>query len=264
MNNKKILGLAVASVLVSSTAAAGLFINPIVKGSVETGSEQAPTAQASASGSGFVIEPKDKPQVVRGSSESGDYVMSEEVSDTKKVFAYGKDVPLSIALSKVIPDASSWLIKYDDGLSDKAVSWDGGLTWEGVVSEIDKNNPINIVLNHSEKVIGVAIPRDLATAMASRTAKVFKLDGEVSLQENLASWGKQAGYQRVIFSPEVEDVDYPVPDALFLGALNEKGGALDMLLTSLNQDARIKLDADIREGNKVIRIIKKASQKETF
>ena len=265
MYNKKILGLAVATAIFSTSASAGLYINPVVKGSVAAEAEEQSTSHGEKHVSGYVIEPGNKPHVIEGKSEAtGSYKMSEDTSDEHKVFSYGKNVPLKIALEKVIPESSSWLFKIDDGLSHQPVSWDGGESWEGVVNEISENNPINIVLNHSEKVVGVAVPSDLAAAMASRTAQVFKLDGKISLRKNLEKWAKESGYQRIVYSPDIHDIDYMVPDAVFLGAINAKGGSLDQMLNNLNERARVPLEAEFKEGNKIIYITKKTSKKEMY
>lgn len=261
MLKKRHIVLAMSAAVLSSSAMAGLTISPAIRGTVEVSqpmSQPGPKVQ--------VQQRQDSsPKSIKGSSTvHGSFKLSESDKGESKVFRYGENAPLFLALEKVVPNSDDWDIKVEKGLENHPVSWSGGDTWEGVVNAIADQNSLGIVVNHAEKVIGVAREGKVADAMASQSQRVFRLDGSKSLRENLDSWAKQAGYKKVIFTREIRNLEYPVIDAVFLGELNSHGGAMHKLLAALNEDAQTPLKAEFREGNGVILIKKRTSTKEMY
>jgi hypothetical protein len=280
MLKKHSLSIAVLAALAASSASAGLYISPVVRDSVvidlpdSKKAEKAGSSRHHANSSSKSLQNNSvntkfsgdsDTQKIRGRSNvHGEFLIAEDSASAHKVFRFGENVPLFVALEKVVPDSADWNFNIEDGLENHSVSWDGGQTWEGVLSAITKENRLSISVNHSDKSIGVAAEARVADALASRNAKVYRLSPKKTLRENLREWAELGGYKKVVYASEVYDVDYPVPEAVFIGPLNVKGGSLDQLLTALNKDADTPLSAEFKEANKIILISKKTSKKEMY
>jgi len=258
--------LAVSAALVASSATAGLTINPSIRNSVVIESDETSGANETSKQESRKAMHRDSiGKSLKGRSKvHGSFEIAEEKNSTSKVYRFGENAPLFFALEKVIPNSDDWDINIDSGLENTPVSWDGGETWEGVLEVISNNNGVSIVVSHSTKAIGVSRDPQIADAMAARVEQVYKLDGAKSLRKNLDDWAKAGGYKEVVFSREVYDIDYPVFDAVFIGKIDAKGGAIDQLFMALNENAKTPLSAAFRKGNGVILIGKLKSKKEMY
>lgn len=284
MLKKSSISIAVLAALTASGASAGLHISPVVRDSVvidlpsknapvndeaqeqsQDNVKKAPVMQDKATEAALSGNRSYETSSIRGRSDRhGAFVISEEPSSAHKVFSYGENVPLFVALEKIVPESDDWKFNIEDGLSNSSVSWDGGSTWEGVLDAISEENELGISVNHADMTIGVAYDKHISEALSAKNAKIFRLNPEKTLRENLKEWARDSGYKQVVYSSEVYDVDYPVPEAVFVGEINVKGGALDQLLTALNKDADTPLAAEFKEANKIILISKKISKKEMY
>ena len=248
---KKVLSASILSAcLLPSVALSALYISPVVKDSVTYDSSY-------VDGQG-----KKNDQIQGSSSIHGKFMMREHDSD-QALLRFGENVPLFIAIEKVVPNTNQWSIHFDDGTENIAVNWDGGQSWEGILSLISRDNNIEIFVNSEEMAIGVSKNKELAEAMAHNEPHVWKLSSRKGLQENLKDWAKRSD-KELIFSDAVKDVNYNVPDITIIGGLIEKGGALDQVLTNLNRTAHVKLEAKLSKDESQIVIVRAGHRKEMF
>lgn len=254
MSRKTIKRAISASILsaciVPSMAFSALYISPVVKDSVTYDSQH-------VDGQG-----KNNDQIKGSSSIHGKFMMREHDSE-QALLRYGENVPLFIALEKVVPDTERWNIHFDDGLENIAVNWDGGQSWEGILDLISRNSGIEIFVNAEEMAIGVSRSKELAEAMAHNKPHVWKLSSRKGLQENLRDWAREAN-KELIFSDSVKDINYNVPDITIIGGLVEQGGAIDQVLTNLNRTAHVKLEAKLSQDESQIVIVRAGHRKEMF
>lgn len=233
-----------------SVAFSALYISPVVKDSVTYDSQ-------------YVDGQGQKNDQIQGKSTiHGKFMMREHDSD-QALLRYGENVPLFIALEKVVPDSEKWSIHFDDDLENIAVNWDGGQSWEGILDLISRNSNIEIFVNAEEMAIGVSKNSRLAEAMAHNKPHVWKLSSRKGLQENLRDWAQKAD-KELIFAEAVRDINYNVPDITIIGGLLEKGGALDQVLTNLNRTAHVGLEAKLSEDESQIVIVRAGHRKEMF
>lgn len=253
--SRKIIKTAVATgiltaCLAPSIAFSALYISPVVKDSVTYDSQY-------QDGQG-----KKNDQIEGSSSIHGKFMMREQDSQ-QALLRYGENVPLFIALEKVVPESERWNIRFDEDLENVAVSWDGGQSWEGILDLISKNSGLEIFVNTEEMSIGVSKKRLVAEAMAHKQVHIWKLSSRKGLQENLKEWAR-IGDKEMIFSDSIEDINYSVPDITVVGGLIESGGALDQVLTNLNRTAHVKLEAKISKDKSQIVIVRAGHKKEMF
>lgn len=239
-----------SAAILPSLAFSALYISPVVKDSVTYESQ-------------YVDGAGDKNDQIEGSSTiHGKFMMREQDSE-QALLRYGENVPLFIALEKVVPNSSDWNIHFEEGLENIAVNWDGGQSWEGILDLISQNSGIEIFVNTEEMSIGVSKSKELAKAMAHESPKVWKLSSRKGLQENLKDWARSAN-KELIFAESIKDINYNVPDITIIGGLIEKGGAIDQVLTNLNRTAHVKLEAKISKDETQIVIVRAGYRKEMF
>lgn len=236
--------------MIPSLAFSALYISPVIKDSVTYESQYVDGAGAN------------NDQIEGSSTIHGKFMMREHDSD-QALLRYGENVPLFIAIEKVIPNSSDWNIHFEDGLENIAVGWDGGQSWEGILDLISQNSGIEIFVNTNEMSIGVSKNKELAKAMAHETPKVWKLSSRKGLQENLKDWARSA-HKELIFSDSIKDINYNVPDITIIGGLIEQGGAIDQVLTNLNRTAHVKLEAKLSKDESQIVIVRAGYKKEMF
>lgn len=226
-------------------ASAELYISPVVRQTVKIDN----TSPNQNSGS---IAVQEQSRSITGeSSVHGEFLMREEAeAPLESTMRFGKNVPLFIALEKVVPDSKNWFIHFDDGLENLAVSWKGGRTWEDVISIIEKENNINIKINHEEHAIGISKDAQLSIYLAKKLPAVWKVSPKMTLRENLDAWSKRAGWNLVW--DENLKIDYPiVHGAVLTGDFIGEGGVVDTLLYSM-RFAEKPLTAKFHTKNKVL------------
>lgn len=168
-------------------------------------------------------------------------------------FKYGNNIPLPVALENIVPVQGGWAINIDDGLESKLVSWEGGSTWESVLRSIAEQNNLEIAIDPREKAVGVSLVREIARHLASRTPRVWRVTKELSLRKNIDSWAGQAGWT-LEWDPSLS-VDYVIThDAIITGPFEGEGGAIDQLLSSLEQKS-VPLTAQFYTQNHVVRVV---------
>ena len=216
---------------------AELYVSPVVRGTVSLHG----TPEAGASNA----------EVHGRSTVHGQFTMSASESDGARLLRFGKNVPLFVALEHLVPN-NAWRVNIEDGLENHAVSWEGGQSWEGVLKAIEDENQVFIVVNHSEQAVGVGSTFKLASGMAHKVPRVWKLIAGKSLRDNLVMWGEQAGWS-IAWAQDLPD--YPVEhDVVLLGDLTGEGGVVDRLFASLSQ-REVPLTAKFYTGNNVIKVI---------
>lgn len=223
----------------SPLAQAELYVSPVVRGTVSLHSAH----DAGAS----------QGEVHGRSTVHGQFSMSGSGSSDggERLLRFGKNVPLFVALEHLVP-SKAWRVNIEDGLENHAVSWEGGQSWEGVLKAIEEQNKVFIVVNHSEQAVGVGSTFKLASGMAHKVPRVWKLIAGKSLRDNLVMWGEQAGWS-VAWSQDLPD--YPVEhDVVLLGDLTGEGGVVDRLFASLSH-REVPLTAKFYTGNNVIKVI---------
>lgn len=243
---------AISGALISPYANSALYISPVIKDSVTYEKEYVKDTDGTY-----------KAEQIEGKSTiHGDFMMREH--DSKQaLLRFGENVPLFIALEKVVPNSDEWAIHFDDGLENIAVDWDGGQSWEGILDIISNNSGIDIFINNQKKAIGVSRNKKLAEAMAHQKPQVWKLSSRKGLQENLKEWARSVN-KDLIFSEQVKNINYGVPDITVVGSLVSKGGAIDQVLTNLNRTAHVKLEAKISADESQIIIVRAGHKKEMF
>lgn len=248
---KKIISTgAFSALLLSPVAHSALYISPVVKDSVSYESKV-------VDGSGAAND-----QIEGKSTVHGKFMMREQDSE-QALLRYGENVPLFIALEKVVPESEKWAIHFDEGLENISVDWDGGQSWQGILDLISDSNDIEIFVNSEEKAIGVSKSSELARAMAHKKPRVWKLSSRKGLQENLKEWASSEN-KTLLFAEDVKNINYPVPDITIVGDLVKKGGALDKVLTNLNRTAHVKLEAKLSRDESQILIVRAGHKKELF
>lgn len=291
MNNKNkkfsLTCLAVLTIAVSGNASAELYISPVVKTTAkiektnlqkastsDVKSEVAkpsiaalPSSPAHTSPVGLVSIAQVNKGVVSTSDlpkkntlpPVASLASSEKVTTTPASVApmgFGKNIPLFVAVDKVVPNSKSWVVNYDKGLETKVVSWNGGDKWENVLKAISEQNNISIQVNHNEKAIGISKDEKLSTYMANRVPQIWELEVGKGLQENITAWANKAGW-KVAWDEKLR-IDYPVSFyAVFTGKFEGKDGAVEQLMLSI-ADKDKPLAAEFYEGNKVV-VIKEAA-----
>lgn len=262
-NNKKRLGgtaIAVITLgLFAQQASAELYVSPVVRKSVKFDHGQVKK-----------VEPANKMQAARSRSVSvtgqssvhGDFIMKEQPEKLSTVMRFGQNVPLFVAIERVIPDSSDWYIHLDEGLDNSIVNWEGGESWESVLNTIAEQNNLVIRVNHDERAIGVSKDSKLAGHLAMRIPQIWRLSPKLTLRENLESWSQRAGW-----SMEWDgnlNIDYPVSHgAVLTGKFIGQNGVVDQVLYSL-KGVEKPLRAEFHTVNNVLFITEAGFQQEVM
>jgi hypothetical protein len=172
----------------------------------------------------------------------------------------GKDIPLFVAVEGIVPDISSWMVHYDEGMHNLDMTWSGGDTWEGVLHTLGLQNKIFVEINHAERVIGLGNSANIAKHLAKKVPTVWRVDTSKSLRENLTEWSEKAGWELAWDSSLM--IDYPVNhNAVFTGDLVGKDGAVDSILSSY-KNADIPLKVKFYKKNKVVLVTRGGFEQE--
>lgn len=253
INKNTKLSLVVASLslgLFSQAALAELYVSPVIRDTVTFDKQ-----------SNDLIKSSDS-RVSGKSTLHGDFEIKSGSSSKeaqKEIMQYGKNVPLFVAIEKIIPNSSSWVIHYDDGVSNVPVSWDGGDHWSSVLELIEKNSGIYITINESERAIGASRNNVKSQYLAHKVSQVWELDTDLSLRDNVSAWAKEAGW--TISWQEGLNIDFPILNkAVLHGPFEGKDGVLDKLLRSVS-NYKQPLVADFYEMNSVA-LIKESGYKQ--
>ena len=240
MNNKNKVAKAIITTIalagISASASAELYVSPVIERSATTN-----TSSTEYINNSKVISGKTK--------EHGKYLLKDKVIDDN-LLRFGRNVPLFVALDKVVPDSSEWTINFESGLNNTAVNWDGGDSWEDVIKAIEDNSGLHIVVNHDEKAIGVSKKIKLARGYAHKNPLVWEIKSGHTLRDNVKSMAEKAGY-KVVWKGDLE-IDYIIQSgALLVGEFDVKDGVLDKVLYSF-RDADVPLTAKFYMGNKTV------------
>jgi len=223
-----------AFLIVATPAVADLYVSPVVRDTVEYDVSSGPD------------------EIAGSSTVHGDFVMQETTAPGNNLMRYGSNVPLFVALDYLVPGAEAWRVHLDDGIENRVISWEGGSTWEGVLTAIAEQNSLSIVMNHGDKAIGVAETEEIALSLAKTTPEVWRLAPERTLRENLDFWANQAGWS-LSWSEDLR-IDYPITHkATLVGPFEGQGGVVDRLLGAFRNEP-IALTATFYTQNKVLRI----------
>lgn len=226
--NKIFTAMALSSVIFisSSGALAELYVSPVVRESV-TFDEKSSVEKNSDSGA-F----KTGSQVSGESNIHGGFVMRENTDRLSTVMAYGQNVPLFIAVERVVPNSADWKINVDSGLENSVVNWEGGETWEGVLENIAKQNGLYLTINSEEKAIGITKVEGLSQHLAMKSPQVWRLESGKSLRQNLSAWATRAGWK--LEWDQKLDFDYPIThSAVLTGKFVGEGGVVQQVLDSI-------------------------------
>lgn len=230
--------------LFTQFAVAELYVSPVVRNTI--------TFNDIPNQSGSLEE-----RAVSGSSSiHGNFEISKSDPSKNKVngpvMQYGKNVPLFVALEKVIPNSQDWLFNYDNNLENTVVSWNGGDDWTSVVALIGKNSGINISINELDKSIGISLDANKSSHLAHRITQVWTLDTTKTLKQNLSVWATKAGWS-VAWDPELK-IDFPIEhNATLTGQFSGPDGVVGQILRSLG-GKKSPLMAEFYELNKVVLI----------
>jgi hypothetical protein len=269
-NNKKIatcLLLGMMAGMTAKQAAAELYVSPITDDSsinnTQTKSAPLPSATAFVSSSAKSVSaptvqiaaPLAQPVVTPVATQLSvaTPVVINSIAINKPIaMKYGRNVPLFIAMDKIVPHTDGWIVNIDDGLSNKLVSWNGGDDWRGVLSSIASKNGLTIKVNDLEHAVGVSSSSLLAEQMASKSNKVWRLRTDKTLRENLDEWAKKAGWY--LKWDESLKIDYPITNsAVLTGDFVGKGGVVDRVIYSLRNQEK-PLTAVFYKANNVVLI----------
>lgn len=251
MNKKNIATFILASIA-SGAASAELYISPVVKGSVVY--NEKPSAGSERGGANDVTGTSK----IHGNFEIREVARPHDDLDAP-VMKYGRNVPMFVALSNVVPNAKSWVIRFDDNTENVPVNWAGGDSWEDVISKIEKSSNLHVGINYSEKAIGVSPSKNISENLAYRSSRVWKIDTSKTMRENIEAWGARAGWQ--VAWDESVDFDFVIEHAaVLIGSFAGSNGVIDQMLYSI-RDRKGALTADFYTENNVV-LIKKAGYKQ--
>lgn len=238
----RLLPAAICMAVVSGSTLADLYISPVVRDTVQIQNTDSSDAGLQGSkGSGVVIG---------NSTIHGEFTMDSDVKSFDSVMRYGRNVPLFVALERIVPESDRWAVNIDKGLENTAVDWDGGETWEDVLNVIAKTNSLVIELNAEEKAIGISKDERLAQHLAYRVPKVWRLDSTLTVRENLDVWSARAGWS-LEWDQDLK-IDYPVShSAVMTGQFAGQGGVVDQILNSIKSNS-VPLTAVFYTGNNVV------------
>lgn len=252
-NNKKLFALSIAmmAITAASPVIAALYVSPVVRNSVEIDKVATPSEINAAEELVNAGLAEHSAKSVSGNSKvHGPFVMKDRPESVSTLMRYGRNVPLFVALEKVIPDSDSWFIHMDDGLEGSVVNWDGGGTWEEVLGIIEQENGLHIVVNNEEKAIGVSFNGKMAISLANQIPQVWRLETNKSLRQNLDAWASRAGWS--LQWDSALNFDYPIDhSAVLTGGFAGEGGVVDQVLYSLRNNSK-PLTAVFYEANNVV------------
>jgi hypothetical protein len=245
MRNKNKLVLVAFSLFslagLAQSVSAELYVSPVVRDSVKfdnTGPKDlSAPPQAAISGASTV---------------HGDFVMKDKPESLSTVMRFGQNVPLFVAIEKVVPQSADWKINVDSGLENSIVNWEGGESWEDVISIIAKQNNLSIIINVDEKAIGISKDNRLATSLAMKSPQVWRLETNKTLRQNLEAWATKAGW-KLEWDSRL-NIDYPITNgAVLTGNFVGKDGVVDQVLYSLKKKQK-PLRAEFHTLNNVLLI----------
>ncbi len=248
-----LMSLFLASTLACSAAFAELYVSPVVRNSVTYNGAGEPSN---------AVESQGRSRAVAGASDvHGRFLMREQTERLTTVLRYGQNVPLFVAVEKIVPNASDWYINIDEGLPNSTVNWEGGDTWEEVLQVLADQNNISISVNREERAIGISKNSKLAVYLAMRVPQVWRLSTDKTLRENLDLWAKRAGW-RLEWDEKRLDIDFPVNhSAVLVGDFIGEDGVISRLLASLKGSER-PLRAEFYTANNVLLITEAGFQQE--
>lgn len=262
-NNKKKLGGAVLAAVTLSIFAqqvsAELYVSPVVRKTVKFDQHQVnknkPGLQMqSAKGKSLSFTGQ--------SSVHGEFIMKEQPEVLSTVMRFGQNVPLFVAIERVVPESSDWYIHLDEGLDNSIVNWEGGNSWESVLNTIGEQNNLVISVNHEERAIGVSKDAKLSQHLAMRIPQIWRLKTSLSLRENLEEWSQRAGWQ--LEWDDKLNIDYPINHgAVLTGRFVGEDGVVDQILYSL-RDLEKPLRAKFHKMNNVLLITEAGYQQEVM
>lgn len=250
--------LAIAALGLSAFAAtqpvfAELYVSPIVRDSVKFDAVQAPENESNA---------KKDESVTGESSVHGRFVMKDNPETLSTLMRFGRNVPLFVALEKIIPGSKDWYIHVDDGLENSIVDWEGGESWEDVLRIISDQNNLVIRINKEERSVGVSKNAKLAEHLAHPIPKVWRLQDDLTLRENLAKWAERAGWS--LEWDEKLNIDFPIShSAVLTGDFVGVGGVVDQVMYSL-KDSEKPLTAQFYEINNVVLVTEAGYKQEVM
>lgn len=182
---------------------------------------------------------------------------------TSEVVGFARNVPLKDAVRQVIPSGYSVQVgNGTNGLMDKRVYWNGGRQWTDVLSDmVAPITELSVEIDANSKVVSFssAVPTsaahsavqssESASDLASAPARaVWTVTPGKRLSEILEQWGREAGWQSVIW--EAPDMVAEM-GATFEGTFEE---AVKRTMESLSRSGT-QLKAVFYGGNKVVRIM---------
>lgn len=216
-------------------AHADLYISPVVKDTVE-----------------YLPQQIGDPAVSGSSTIHGSFHMGQHNQSDTNLLRYGTNVPLFVALEHIVPESEAWTVHLDQGMENQVVNWEGGTTWQGVLTAIADQNHLSLVMNHKDRVVGVARSEDLAIHLAKTIPEVWRLTPGKTLKENLEVWAEQANWS-LSWSDELT-IDYPITQSATLtGSFTGTGGVVDRLISAFKNEP-IPLTAVFYTQNNVVRV----------
>lgn len=269
-HGKVVLSLS-AIALISFGAQASLYVSPVTKDSASLNYENNVVAYnnhnnkpLTATGQLFSdvsqVHSTQQLQSLQRGSKTGStpnvgLTMSVTGEKPSILIQKGTDLPLHMVMENIVPMGDGWKVNYGPNLQSKYVSWNGGDTWEGVITVLADQNGLHTEINHSERVVGIAKSSNIALHLAKKIPTVWRLE-KTTLRENLLTWTKQAGW-----GLEWDDtggaIDFKIShEAIFTGELIGKGGVIDKLLGSLEKSEYndTPLSAKFYKKNTVVEI----------
>lgn len=182
-----------------------------------------------------------------------------------EVVGFARNVPLKDAVRQVIPSGYSVQVgNGTNGLMDKRVYWNGGRSWTDVLSdmvapiaeltvEVDANSKTvsfssEGTQNFATKVPASSSPETDSQSRPPSVHSVWAITPGKRLSETLEQWGKEAGWQSVVW--EAPDMVAEM-GASFDGTFEE---AVTHAMESLARSGT-HLKAVFYSGNRVVRIM---------
>lgn len=229
----KSLFIAMSALFFAHSAISEVYISPVMKNTVSSGmpssisiiAEPAPELQDwSPDEKGVIATPVKIEDPVKVATV--EQVATVEPPKKEPVLSSGTNVPIDIALKGLL-GGNGWHIVHDRS-ADKKVSWRNAADADDGIAQIERHSNLYIRVNEESKQIGISPSERYAEKLMMPGNQVWKLVAGESLRDNLAAWGKQAGW-KVDFSQTM--INYPVDhDAILVGKFSGEGGVIDQVL----------------------------------
>lgn len=184
---------------------------------------------------------------------SAEFRVVGKVDQSVNAVGLGRKVLLRDAVRQIVP--AEYSLQFGQGmdsLATKRVSWKGGRAWTDVLAESLATVPeVSVEIDGNARLVTLYAVGEVsakATTTVQAEQQSWSIKGGDKLSETLAAWGRDAGWQGVIW--EAPDLMSEM-DVTFSGSFEE---AVTKTIESLARNGT-QLRVVFYGGNRVVRIL---------